>query len=65
MNIDDVRLQELQAQMEEWQAELDLLETWPATRIEHKERIEALREKLRAGAETVSAWHAGRRPDIP
>jgi Tfp pilus assembly protein PilN len=65
MNTEAVRMQELQAQMDEWQAEIDLLEAWPETRIEHKERIEALREKLRAAAEMLSAWRNGGRPEIP
>ncbi|WP_086134842.1 hypothetical protein [Methylocaldum sp.] len=60
MNTEQARLRELQMQMEEWQAELDRLEAWPATRLEQKERIEALREKLRIGAEQLSEWRGGR-----
>ncbi|BBA35365.1 uncharacterized protein sS8_3427 [Methylocaldum marinum] len=65
MSIEPVQLQELRMQMEEWQAELDRLEAWPATRLEHKERIEALREKLRAGVEQLSEWRGNGRPEIP
>ncbi|MGX2042065.1 hypothetical protein ACWJKU_18350 [Methylocaldum sp. MU1018] len=60
MNNEDARLQELRAQMEQWQAELDELESWPATRIEYKERIETLRAKLRAGMAQLSEWRGGR-----
>ncbi|MDV3240451.1 MAG: hypothetical protein LOY00_01480 [Methylocaldum sp.] len=65
MNTEQARLRELQMQMEEWQAELDRLEAWPATRLEQKERIEALREKLRIGAEQLSEWRDGGRLEIP
>jgi hypothetical protein len=65
MSTEAVRMLELQAQMDDWQAELDLLEAWPETRIEHKERIEALREKLRAAAEILNAWRSGGPPEIP
>jgi hypothetical protein len=65
MNTEEARLIELQTQMQEWQAELDRLEAWPVTRIEQKERIEALREKLHAGAEQVNAWRGDGRPEIP
>ncbi|WP_026611315.1 hypothetical protein [Methylocaldum szegediense] len=64
MSTEQDRLIELQTQMQEWQAELDRLEAWPATRIEQKERIEALREKLHAAAEQLSAWLDGERPEI-
>jgi hypothetical protein len=65
MSTEDTRMRELQAQMDEWQAELDLLESWPETRMEHKERIEALREKLHLGAEKLSEWRSGGRLEIP
>jgi len=65
MSTEDARFQELQAQLEEWQAELDRLEAWPAIRLEQKERIESLREKLRAGAEQLRTWRGGGRPEIP
>jgi CHASE3 domain sensor protein len=65
MNTEQTRLRELQTQMEEWQAELDRLEAWPVTRIEQKERIEILREKLQAGAEQLNAWRGDGRPEIP
>ncbi|MBP1149353.1 hypothetical protein [Methylocaldum sp. RMAD-M] len=65
MNTEQARLRELQMQMEEWQAELDRLEAWPATRLEQKERIEALRQKLRIGAEQLSEWRDGGRLEIP
>jgi hypothetical protein len=64
MNTEQARLQELQLQMEEWQTELDQLEAWPATRLEQKERIEALRAKLRAGAEQLSEWRGDGRLEI-
>jgi hypothetical protein len=65
MNTEQARLRELQMQMEEWQTELDRLEAWPATRLEQKEPIEALREKLRIGAEQLSEWRDGGRLEIP
>lgn len=46
----ELQVQALQAQLDEWQAELDLLEGRPETRIEFKERIEALRAMLRDGS---------------
>ncbi|HYE36321.1 hypothetical protein [Methylocaldum sp.] len=65
MSTEHARLQELQAQLEVWQAELDQLEAWPITRLEQKERIEALRAKLQAGMEQLSEWRDGRRLEIP
>jgi hypothetical protein len=65
MSTEDTRIRELQAQMDAWQAELDSLESWPETRIEHKERIEALREKLHLGAEKLSEWRYGGHLEIP
>ena len=53
MSTEAMNVQELEAQLEEWQAELDRLENWPETRLEYKERIEALREKLHWGAERL------------
>lgn len=63
MNTEQARLIELQMQMQDWQAELDRLEAWPATRLEQKERIEALREKLHAGADQLNAWLDGGHPE--
>lgn len=62
---EDTRVRELQLQLEEWQAELDRLEAWPETRIDARERIEALRAKLFAGAETLRAWREGGPLEIP
>lgn len=59
MTAETARILELEAQLEEWQAELDRLEAWPETRLEQKERIEALREKLHLGAEKLREWRDG------
>lgn len=65
MSTEESRMRDLRARMDEWQAELDLLESWPETRIEQKERIEALREKLHLGAETLSESIGGGRLETP
>jgi prefoldin subunit 5 len=61
LNLRALQVQELQAQLDEWQAELDLLEARPETRIEFRERIEALRRKLQAGSDILS----GGRLELP
>jgi DNA repair ATPase RecN len=65
MSTEAMNVQELEAQLEEWQAELDRLENWPETRLEYKERIEALREKLHWGAERLREWRDGGPWEIP
>jgi hypothetical protein len=56
----ELQVQELQKQLDEWQAELDLLEATPTTRIEFRERIALLRSKLQAGVDLLSGGRQGR-----
>jgi hypothetical protein len=56
MNGESISEAELRERMDDWQAELDILEAWPDSRVGNRERIETLREKLRAARDMLGGW---------